>query len=456
MSSTTTATGGAPSASGSPERPAAPAPTTEAAPAPREKTVKEMVNEPGFLAFLGKATKGIPFNYEADPAATKSYYDAFKSIDASANQLRKMLVTKIQEGEKGGAVTAEDTVKLKRALERQAAESPDSIITLGKELENIQKFPERKAEAERQFAEARQTLEATHAELASLLGERNTAEAAFHAVPAPTAPQGFLKRLGGNLMNTVGFLTESQKNKIRRENIAAEFSVLDRQIEEHRQTLQSGSLTLQSLESNVAAFSQNVDQLKERILGSIMVRDEKGTERSIVEETRNRLSTEVAKRFDKGLDTKDISALSKLGQEYRHFADIGAAGADYLSGTVEVTDAAGKKSAMKFQSDVFLKKLTEKIEGTATEPGLLTVAINEALASIPSGATEMRMESAIQKFVTLASTGIGAKDKIESTWLVIDAFQKALNKAVAEGDETGKAPFLVAQLSRLERSLTTS
>ena len=68
----------------------------------------------------------------------------------------------------------------------------------------------------------------------------------------------------------------------------------------------------------------------------------------------------------------------------------------------------------------------------------------------------MRMESAVQKFITLASTGIGAKDRVESTWLVIDAFQKALDKAVDEGDETGKAPFLVAQISRLERTLTTS
>ena len=456
MSSTTSATGGAPSASGSPERPAAPASAAEAAPVPREKTVKEMVNEPGFLAFLGKATKGIPFNYEADPAATKKYYDAFKSVDASANELRKMLVSKIQEGEKGGAVVAEDAVKLRRALERQAAESPDSVIALGKELENIQKFPERKAETERQFAEARQTLERTHAELQSLIAARSDVEAEYHATPEPTAPEGFLKRVGGYLKNKFGYLTESQQQEFRREGLAERFAELDRQVTEHQATFASGALTVETLERQVTDFSRNVDSLKETILGSIMVRDDKGNERSIVEETRNRLSTDVAKKFDKGLETNDIMALSKLGQDLRHFEGVKVTGADYLSGTIEVADASGKKETKVFQSDVFRKKLTEKIEGTADKPGILTVAIKEALASIPAGATEMRMESAVQKFITLASTGIGAKDRVESTWLVIDAFQKALDKAVDEGDETGKAPFLVAQISRLERTLTTS
>lgn len=446
MSATTT---------GSSERPAAPASATETAPAAQEKTVKEMVNEPGFLAFLGKASKGMPFDYEAEPVATKKYYDAFKSVDASVNHLRGMLVEKIQGEAKGHAVSAEDTVKLKRALERQAAENPNLAIALAKDVENIQKFPERKAETERQFAEARQTLERTHAELQSLIAQRSVVEAAYYDTPGATAPQGYLQQLGGYLKNKLGYLTESQQNELRRGDLAERFAELDQQVAEHQATFASGALTVETLEKQVTEFSKNVDGLKEKILGSIMVRDEKGNERSIVEETRSRLATEVAKKFDRGLKLNDIAALSKLGQDLRHFEGVKMTGADYLSGTLEVTEAS-RPQTKAFNAEGFRKLLTEKIEGTKSEPGLLTIALNEALASIPAGATAMRMEAAVQKFITLASTGLGAKNKMESTELVIDAFRKAMTKAVEADDETGKVFFLLNTINKLERSLITS
>jgi len=66
------------------------------------------------------------------------------------------------------------------------------------------------------------------------------------------------------------------------------------------------------------------------------------------------------------------------------------------------------------------------------------------------------MEAAVQKFITLASTGLGAKNKMESTELVIDAFRKAMTKAVEADDETGKVFFLLNTINKLERSLITS
>jgi len=450
-----------------PTPPAAEAPRPEGTPPPlptseaprQEKTPKQMVNEPGFLAFLGKATKGIPFNYETNPEETKKYYEAFLASKKNAPIIRDMLMQQIKS-EKGGIINAEERVRVERAVEAMAAESPEMMASLSEELENIRTFPERKAALEAEYRQQAAALSQTREELEGLMRDRAAAAESLSHLPDPaSAPEkGFFKRLAQRLTNAVGELTSDQLAESKHDEWTTKIAELDTRIAELQGTLAS-AMTPEALQATVAEATQHFENMRLTILGSLSTPDEKGNRTSVLETTRQRLANEVTKRFTQGIATNDLMAVAKLGQEFKHFAELAnTTNADYLAGKFTAKDAAGKDVEVAFDRAAFEKMLTEKLEGKVDatgkrEPGLIEVGIMEALASIPPNSTEARMESALQKFISLANEGIGLRTKAESMQFVIDVLNQAYAKAVAEGDDTGKALFLAAQISRLERSV---
>ncbi len=401
---------------------------TEATPAEPKRTIDDMLEQPGFGAWLGKveSVKGLPLN-EANRDRVEKLFKGWEASKETAEKYAQIYSEKLSSEGFGHALTAEDTENIAGLLGKEAM-NPILMELRKKNLEQFEALPNEIAAKEAELVALAAQAEGVDTEIAELKAriveaqktkdesEKNikpvseevklsTLEYLSYRMKVLRGRANFDQQLD-NLKGKGDPKSLAEKEKLTRlrdhdrsssnEIWKADVAHLDAAIAEltkEVQTREEAKARLTALPGEIKGLKRETALIKQRVFTSVPIHADIHT----------RVQHEIVDKLTEAGSSNYLWKLEDAVQETRRLEELAkreGSGSDYLTGLGDIlTD--------------YKVAVNEKIEA------LVTKDLADTIKGIPDSAVLSDFEACLQEFTEKATTGLGFKNPAESKVAVI-------------------------------------
>lgn len=382
--------------------------------------VDTMLNRPGFAAFLENYADAESLEVtEENKEEIGARFRAFEASKAVTRQF-ELAMNKKLSAEGKGRMNAGERQAFKDHVAELAVTNPDKLVDLQEDLSALEENPETIRQKEAEFAAIREANkpEKLQAEKTELEKTKEKIESAQNANAMAT--YSFLDR-------TLSHLGRGKKAKDAKnwKEMGAEWVQVGADIKALELRMAKAPGIIASADAEIRKIKSGMESARESIFAS----------NKAAQMVRERLISEAHKRCDNSLESMDIGVLQKAAQQFSADEKLAETGTDYLDLGADPGFAEDYK-----------RKLSEQME-KAISAGIL-----RTLETLPSGATQSRLERALQTFTKLTERELGFASKEESKEFVLEVLGKAEENARLKHKGSGKSIMLKHLIAKLSKA----
>ncbi|HBV00982.1 MAG TPA: hypothetical protein DEF00_01130 [Candidatus Taylorbacteria bacterium] len=391
---------------------------------PEVKDIDEMLNERGFAAFLENYDDAESFEVtEENKEEIAARFRAFEASTTVVKQFEKVMDEKLQTEGKG-RMKPEERKAYKEHVAELAAKNPDELLRLQSDLRALEEAPEKIREREAELARLKESwstdkVKAGIAELAAKKADIEKSLKEADATKFSRMQRAFFTNFGARF--SMGKIAGHLDKKI---ELTVELQEVDSTIKAAEEALSSSPEIMAGTKRALNEATAGLESAQESVFAS----------NKVAQMVRERLISEAHKRCEASLESTDIGVLQKAAEQFRRDTELAnKPGSDYLGFTPD--DATS-----------YEELLTDKIKEAVAQ------GIMGALESLPSGATQSRLERALRKFTELAEKEVGFFDKDTSKEFVLETLRAAEQDARTKSKGSGKSIMLKHLISKLSKA----
>lgn len=387
--------------------------------------VDTMLNRPGFAAFLENYNDAESLEVtEENKEEIGARFRAFEASKTVARQFETAMNQKLQTEGKGRMNTQERQA-YKDYVAEIATKNPDELMDLQNDLRALEEHPEKIRQKEAELVRLREDWKAEKVKAG--IAELATKKAAVEKSLVEADAKEF-SRLQRFFFNNVG--ARSGTGKIARHidqtrELTAELQEVDSTIQAAEEALISSPEIIADTRRALQDATHRLESARESIFAS----------NKAAQMVRERLISEAHKRCDNSLESIDIGVLQKAAEQFTADEKLAETGTDYLDLGADPGFAEDYK-----------RKLSEQMEKA------ISVGILRALETLPSGATQSRLERALRTFTKLTEQELGFADKDTGKEFVLEVLAKAEKNARLKHKGSGKSIMLKHLISKLSKT----
>ena len=385
--------------------------------------VEQALNTAGFAAFLQNYEDAEDF--DMSDANKKEIAERFRHFELSrsvAKRFETVMNAKLV-ADKKDRITPEQRQMYKDWVAKTAAENPEELLDLERDLNALEEAPANIQEREAELARIKESwsTDKIKSGIAELETKKATVEQSLAEVDAKRFTRGqriFFNNFGARFGK--GKIAE---NVNRSNELNDELQKVNSTIIEAEEALASTPEMLADTEAKVREAKSWLSAARDRIF----------SENEVSKEVHKDIVDKTQEGFKLALESTDFGTLQKASERFLHEKKLIYEGSDYMAAATEP----------EFMNE-YEKEITEKLEGA------IALGIAEGIKQLPAGATQRRLESALRKFVELADKGFGFKDKAESKEFVLLKLREAEKQSFKDDRKSGKSILLKRLVARME------
>ena len=385
--------------------------------------VEQALNTAGFAAFLQNYEDAEDF--DMSDANKKEIAERFRHFELSrsvAKRFETVMNAKLV-ADKKDRITPEQRQMYKDWVAKTAAENPEELLDLERDLNALEEAPANIQEREAELARLKESWNAEKIKtgIAELATKKATIEQSLTEIDSKRFTRGqtiFFNNFGARL--GAGKISENME---RRKELHDELEEVGATIQVAEEALASTPEMLADTEAKVREAKSRLSIAQERIF----------LENVVSKKIREDLIDKTIEGFGKALHSEDIGTLQKAAARFLEEKKLIDEGTDYLD------VASNPEYVAEYENE-----LTFKLEEA------IALGITESIKQIPAGATQRRLESALRKFIELADKGFGFKDKAESKEFVLLKLREAEKQSFKDDRKSGKSILLKRLVACME------